>query len=124
MRLYEILNEMITSPPTKTGLSTPVWISDTGGRHGPRIKVSNNIRMQRGSNTFSVSISKTPKIVDGISHLSQKEINNIYKWVILNYDMLMSIYNAFKTRSYITVPDKNIIIDPNFAFNNLLTPIK
>lgn len=55
------------------------------GQHGPRIKVSNGIK--NASDSFTVTISKHPYVI-GTHKLNQHDIDNIFEWVILNYDII------------------------------------
>jgi len=105
MKIFEVfknmfnvsLNEMAQNTPKRTGLASPIWIGKIGGQHGPRIKVSNDYHWYNTNNSFVVTISKNPRVVSGTCKLDNDELQDIFEWVILNYDILYKIYNAIET---------------------------
>lgn len=82
----------------KTGLPNNIyiWVSTKlKGMHGPRIKVSNVRSKYINTNTFSVTISNSPKVVAGIpDNFSSKELLAIYNWVRLNKNPLLVFWNS------------------------------
>lgn len=117
-----MLNEMASSSPRNTGLPTKIWIGEVGGHHGPRIKVSNNIKMQRGNDCFVVSISNQPRVITGVVKLTKSEVQDIFDWIILNYDHLMLIYKALEIGNNVVIDNKQY--HPYYVFTNILRKLK
>ncbi len=92
----DMLSEMANLRQKATGLPVNIWISSKEPSHGPRIKVQNNYLLNlQASNFFSVSISDEPKVVAGdIGNLSSKDLQSVYKWVILYKDDLLDVWNG------------------------------
>lgn len=94
----EILLEMSALYKKRTELPINIWVDDIGaGRNNkhnlPRIKVQNNYADRTSEDTFSVSISKTPEILAGECKLKQKDLKEIFDWIIKNYDVLYKHWN-------------------------------
>lgn len=86
------LMEMANLTPTNTGLPVVIWLGPVGGQHGPRIKISNN-KGKMTSDSFVMSVSKSPKILTPNScKLSSSVIEDISDWIMLNYEVLMQLY--------------------------------
>lgn len=101
MKLEDLtyLSEMANLRPTRTGLPYVMWFGEVGGQHGPRIKVSNTPgRFNRGSN-FSISVSPDPEVVTPPTsvEISRSELTQIFRWIQLNYDDLMLLWQIFET---------------------------
>ena len=87
------INEMAPAiQPEKSGLKYVIWASSDNASHGPRIKVYETAA-GRGRN-FSVSISNNPKIVAGKSFASDKELRQIFDFIIENLDNLIRYWNS------------------------------
>ena len=87
------INEMAPAiQPEKSGLKYVIWASSDNASHGPRIKVYETAA-GRGRN-FSVSISNNPKIVAGKSFASDKELRQIFDFIIENLDNLIGYWNS------------------------------
>lgn len=78
--------------PEDTGLSKVIWVcTKEGVSYGPRIKVSLDRTLE---NSFSVTISDSPKTLTGINILHATEFSNIVKWVKLNKDLLLAYWEG------------------------------
>ena len=87
------INEMAPAiQPEKSSLKYVIWASSDNASHGPRIKVYETAA-GRGRN-FSVSISNNPKIVAGKSFASDKELRQIFDFIIENLDNLIGYWNS------------------------------
>ncbi len=87
------INEMAPAiQPEKSGLKYVIWASSDNASQGPRIKVYET-EAGRGRN-FSVSISNNPKIVAGKSFASDKELRQIFDFIIENLDNLIGYWNS------------------------------
>ena len=98
-----IVNEMANYIQADTGLTVMVWVDETGidgnYRHSePRIKFQNdnNTRWNRG-NSLSMIIDPVEPYIpnDQINKckLKEYEVQMIKNWVVLNYEVLMKIWN-------------------------------
>ena len=97
--LAEAINmvEMANLFPQQTGLPVVVWFGEVGGQHGPRIKVS-NVKGKMTHDCFVVSVSKQPVVLTPRScKLSQSTIEDVFDWVVLNYDTLMQLWNVHES---------------------------
>ena len=87
------INEMAPAiQPEKSGLKYVIWASSNNASHGPRIKVYEGAA-GKGKN-FSVSISDNPRIVAGKSFASDKELKQIFEFIIENLDNLLGYWNS------------------------------
>ena len=82
----------------RTGLpNIYIWVSTKAGvQHGPRIKVS-KIKGKfaaTDAETFSVSISIKPEVVDGTCEFPSKDLNEVFRWVTLNKDVLLRFWES------------------------------
>lgn len=105
MRLFEIFSsflvEMANIPPRKTGIEYPIWIGEVGGRHGPRIKVSNIKNKTIPSDTFVMTISANPEIKEKQScKLKSDEVEDIEDWVKLNLEDLLILYKMYENNGF------------------------
>jgi len=102
------LSEMSNMEPERTGLSVFIYVSPKKHSTGPRIKVS-NIKGKAWSekDNFSVLISEKPRIVKGECKLSKKELEKIFKFVIINREVLLDYWN-FKIDTTREMEDKLI----------------
>lgn len=94
----EQLIEMSNLIKRKTGLPVNIWVDDIGierkNKHDkPRIKVQNNTSDRRQSDTFSLSISKTPEVIAGTCKLDSDILNEVKQYVIKHYDILIKHWN-------------------------------
>ena len=87
------INEMAPAiQPEKSGLKYVIWASSDNAAHGPRIKVYETAAGRGRS--FSVSISNNPKIVAGKSFASDKELRQIFDFIIENLENLIGYWNS------------------------------
>jgi hypothetical protein len=86
--------EMANVSPKKTGLSTYIYVSYSQGQHGPRLKVCNVVGKSWSDDNFTVSISSDPKVVSGKVKISNKELDNVFNFMILNKNLLLDLWNG------------------------------
>jgi hypothetical protein len=104
IKLANEMMEMANLPPADTGLPCVIWLGEVGGQHGPRIKVS-NIKGKMSNDCFVVTVSKTPTIVTPRSvKMSTSDVDHVIDWIILNYEVLMQLYQVFETGDGSVVP--------------------
>lgn len=94
IRMVEgFIMEMANINPDDSGLDYVIWVGPVGGKHGPRVKVS-NIKGKMTNDAFVMSVSKTPEVLTPHTcKLKNSEIDDIRDWIKLNYDVL---YNFWK----------------------------
>jgi hypothetical protein len=63
-----------------------------GGRHGPRIKVSNIPGKFSPIDNFLVTISTEPQVI-GKPKFNESTVNDICDWVLLNKEPLLKFWN-------------------------------
>lgn len=94
------MNEMANLFPKSTGLDTIIWFGEVGGQHGPRIKVSNIKGKFALEDNFVISVSKDPKVLTPKSmKLKAEELQNVFDWVMLNYDDLILMWKMYEAGS-------------------------
>lgn len=77
--------------PKRIRLISPNWIGKIGGQYEPRIEISNE--QHWCNNSFVVvNISKTPEVVSGVCKLNNNDLQDVFEWIMLNYDILLKIY--------------------------------
>lgn len=106
------LNEMANFYSKITGIPYIIWIGKTEQHTSLRIKVSNIVG--KFDNSFVVSISQNPEIIEGKSEIPPKDLKNVFEWVKLNYDILKEMANIFDTNQ----------IDQSDKIDKLKTQIK
>ena len=90
--------EMSNLAPGTTGLPTVIWIGKIGGQHGPRIKVSNIKGKFAENDNFVVSISKNPQVLTPkYVKLKTTDVENIKDWIVINFDVLMELFDHFES---------------------------
>lgn len=92
----DLIAEMARVDPSLSGINVVIFVSSkqyVDGKHWARIKVSNVPGKYSKDDNFSISISKTPKIVAGKSKLKNSDLEDVYDWIILNYTVLMDYWN-------------------------------
>ena len=95
--ISSFLMEMANIPTAQSGLSYMIWLGEVGGQHRPRIKVSNIKGKSPKTDSFVVTVSKQPKILTPkYCKIPKKDVEDIFDWIVLNYDDLMSIYGMFE----------------------------
>jgi hypothetical protein len=88
--------EMARVKPANSGLPWIIFISSKDyvqQRHWARLKVSNVKGTFSSNDNFSVSISKEPKVLAGKAKMDQAELDDIFDWIIINYEPLMKYWN-------------------------------
>lgn len=94
---YQKLNqmfEMTNLRPRRTGLTVCVYVSERNSSHGPRIKFMNGYGDVSVNKLCTMTVSDSPEIIsDQRIVLSSKDISEIKRWVILNKDLLISLWN-------------------------------
>jgi hypothetical protein len=106
----QYLFEMAILSKEETGLDKTIYASPKQHSSGPRIKVNfdNSLVFDKGYN-FSVTISRDdPQVVAGdteknvIKKIGAAELQDIYDWVILNYDALIEYWeNKSSTKHFL-----------------------
>lgn len=95
---YQKLNqmfEMTNLRPRRTGLTVCVYVSERNSSHGPRIKFMNGYGYVSVNKLCTMTVSDSPEIIsDQRIVLSSKDIGEIKRWVILNKDLLISLWNG------------------------------
>ena len=92
-----LMMEMVNLTPDETGIPYVIWLGRIGGQHGPRIKVSNK-RGRMIDDCFVMTVSKNPIIQTLKSDkISNDVVNDISDWIILNYDILMKLWDVYET---------------------------
>lgn len=101
--IYQLFNEnqlweMANLPKKRTGAPVIIYISGNKSSHGPRIKFFDSYADSIGDNynlLVPMTISKNPEIpIDHKLNIQKKDLEKVKKWVIQNYDLLMSLYNG------------------------------
>lgn len=113
MHFYDLthLSEMANLPPARTGVNYIMWLGKVGGQHGPRIKVSNTKGRFDDASNFSITVSKQPKIATppGSVGIPQHDLANIFRWIQLNYNDLMLLWQIYETGNFIQLA--NTVLD-------------
>lgn len=92
----DLIAEMARVDPSLSGINVVIFVSSkqyVDGKHWARIKVSNVIGKYSKDDNFSVSISKQPKVVAGKVKIKNSDLQDIFDWILLNYDVLMNYWN-------------------------------
>ena len=93
--------EMASIQPEDSGLKQLIFVSTkdyVGSSHWARIKVSNVYGTFSKEDNFVVSVDKNPKILAGKSKYTKDQLNDIFDWVKLNYEVLMKYWkNEFNS---------------------------
>jgi len=88
------LFEMATISSKRSGIDLKIWTSQKRGSHGPRVKVTKVGEQLTNSNSCSVTISDSPEIVAGnIKIISTSQFKELKKWIVLNKDVLIKLWN-------------------------------
>lgn len=99
-----LMMEMANLTPDETGVPYVIWLGAVGGQHGPRIKVSNT-RGKMSTDCFVVSVSRTPVVVTPSTvKIPQSNVQDVLDWVMLNYDVLMGLWQVHETGTGSSVP--------------------
>lgn len=108
-----LMLEMANLYPTKTGVGYVMHFGEIGGQHGPRVKVSNKTGRFAVDDNFSISVSKTPKVMTPPTSvgISQGELNKIFKWIRKNYDDLMLLWQIHETGDVIRLSNGKMLDD-------------
>lgn len=88
--------EMARVKPNRSGVPWIIFISSKDyvkQKHWARVKISNVKGTFSENDNFVVSISKQPKVLAGKAKMKQAELEDIFDWVILNYDVLIKYWN-------------------------------
>jgi len=92
-----LMMEMSNLTPDETGIPYVIWLGRVGGQHGPRIKVSNKIGKMI-DDCFVMTVSKNPVIQTPKSvKISKDVVDDISDWIVLNYDVLMKLWDVYET---------------------------
>lgn len=99
-----LMMEMANLTPDETGVPYVIWLGAVGGQHGPRIKVSNT-RGKMSTDCFVVLVSRTPVVVTPSTvKIPQSNVQDVLDWVMLNYDVLMGLWQVYETGTGSSVP--------------------
>ena len=91
----EELYEMARVQPKNSGLKCILFVftkNYVGGKHGPRIKVSNAPGTFSSDDNFVVTVSRNPVVAAGRYKFKQSDLEDIFDWVITNYEILMKYW--------------------------------
>lgn len=92
----DVIAEMARIDPSLSGTRVVIFVSSrqyVKGKHWARIKVSNVYGKYSADDNFSVSISKKPIIVAGKRKIKESDLDDVYDWIKLNYEVLMKYWN-------------------------------
>lgn len=99
--IEKILNEnkiyeMANISTKRSGLPVVVYISGLKSSHGPRIKFMNGYGTVKPEKLLTLTVSDDPKLIpeDSKLEISEKELQQIKNWVILNKDVLLELYKG------------------------------
>lgn len=106
-----LMLEMANLYPSDTGVDYVMWFGEVGGQHGPRIKVSNQRGRFATNDNFTLTVAASPEVATPPSSvgIKQSELNTIIKWIRINYDDLMKLWQIHETGNAITLPDGQIL---------------
>jgi len=106
-----IMLEMANLYPRRTGIGYVMWFGEVGGQHGPKLKVSNKSGQFAFDDNFTLSVSKTPEVITppGSVHVKQHELSQIIKWIQINYDDLMLLWQIHEAGDDIKLPDGSFL---------------
>ena len=84
--------------PKRTGLPVIIWVDSVGiarnNKHYlPRVKIQNTPGNKATLDTFSVLISKTPRILSGKCKLSSDDLQTMFNYVSEHCQDLMDLWN-------------------------------
>ena len=94
------LIEMSNIRQARSNLPVNIWLDDLGinrkTRHNfARLKVQNDYLERSSNDLFSVSIDKdNPKVLAGKVKIKERDLNKVFEWIKLNYDLLMEHWNG------------------------------
>jgi hypothetical protein len=92
----EQLWEMARVKPAESGIPFIMFVSTkeyVKGKHWARIKVSNVPGTFASNDNFVVSIDKNPAVIAGTVKCKQHELQDVFDWIILNYETLIKYWN-------------------------------
>ena len=105
MILQSPMCEMANLFPQSTGLKYAIWFGEVGGQHGPRIKVSNIKGKFSQTDNFVISVDKKPKLLTPSSmKIKKNDLDDLYDWVLINYDILMMMWDIYESGNGDLVP--------------------
>lgn len=117
------LVEMANLRSDETGLVHVIWIGRIGGQHGPRIKVSNVKGKWRENDNFVLSVDeKEPQLKSNKDDvkIDKFDLEQIKKWIVLNYDDLMLLWYMFERNvSQAKDEDTELIFTMDDVFDRL-----
>lgn len=86
--------EMTNLRPKRTGLKVCIYVSERNSSHGPRIKFMNGYGDVSLDKLCAMTVSDNPEIIaDQRIVISAKDIERIKQWIILNKNLLISLWN-------------------------------
>ena len=91
----DIMFEMSNYRTRTTGLPMIIWVSSKGNaKHGPRIKVQSNYSQKvMPDELFVVTVAHSPILIEGKQgDITNDDVNQVYKWVIKNYNILWKLW--------------------------------
>lgn len=87
-----ILKEMANLSPEKTGIDHgTIYVSSEEGNHGPRVKFYRG-KPSSHNPSASISISKTPEVVEDSIGIKSSEIKDVFSFVIANKKRLLYMW--------------------------------
>ena len=91
-RLFEKddLYEMANIFPRTSGLPFIVRLSHKSGKEGHWARV----KVEVDNNSYSVSISDNPEWIHKPKNVSEKKLNEVIEWIILNKQTLLDHWNG------------------------------
>jgi len=87
-----VLKEMANLSTDKTGIDHgTIYISSEEGNHGPRIKFYRG-KPSKTNPSASITISKTPEVVEDAIGLKTSEIKDVFEFVKINKKRLLYMW--------------------------------
>lgn len=88
--------EMANISTKRSGLPVVVYISGLKSSYGSRIKFMNGHGKVKPEKLLTLTVSDEPKLIpeDSKLEISEKELQQIKDWVILNKDILLKLYKG------------------------------
>ena len=86
--------EMTNLRPKRTGLTMCIYVSERKGSHGPRVKFMNGYGDVQAEHLCTITVEDNPQIIaEEKIILKTKDINDLKKWIALNQQLLVDLWN-------------------------------
>ncbi|MGA2433941.1 MAG: hypothetical protein ABSG25_01510 [Bryobacteraceae bacterium] len=85
-----------------TGLPMVIWVQPKSGKekHGARIKVAKMYGDKTIDDLFTITISDKPEVIGDVGDIKMNDIKKVIKFIKINKDLLLSIWNDEIDPSY------------------------